>query len=241
MKKIVLSIVTLLGLISPAILKAQSFTMADTVYATVDGTQIVYDSVMVPTGGSAVKLKWHVISSNFPSDWLTEAAFGICDNNQCYNNTGGTYIWNGISGPFFTSNTYSVSGDYHLALDLSGVSSGTHWVTVSLSDINSSTSQTATFIITKPVPSAVPAVINSDNIVLYPNPASNELNVVYDASADVKNIAVYNIIGKVITVYKVTANNSANLDIENLPSGIYFVRLMNSHGDVVVTRKFTKQ
>jgi hypothetical protein len=76
---------------------------------------------------------------------------------------------------------------------------------------------------------------------LYPNPAHNEVNLVYNTTADIKNIAVYNIIGKVIAVYKVTENNSANLNLENLPSGIYFARLINSQGNVVVTRKFTKQ
>jgi hypothetical protein len=74
----------------------------------------------------------------------------------------------------------------------------------------------------------------------YPNPAQNEVNVAYDANADIQNIALYSIIGKVLRVYKVTGN-SANLDLENIPSGFYFVRLMNSHGDAVATRKFTKQ
>jgi hypothetical protein len=75
---------------------------------------------------------------------------------------------------------------------------------------------------------------------LYPNPALNEINVVYDGSADVKDIAVYNLIGRVMMVYKVTGS-SANLNIENIPAGIYFVRLLNTHGNVVITRRFTKQ
>ena len=80
----------------------------------------------------------------------------------------------------------------------------------------------------------------AEDFVLYPNPAYNELNVVYDASLDVKNIAVYNIIGKVMSVYKVSGT-SANLNIENIPSGIYFLRLYNSTGSVILTRKFTRQ
>ena len=91
------------------------------------------------------------------------------------------------------------------------------------------------------VPTAVTNINNQEsNILLYPNPAREELNVVFSATADIKTIAVYNIIGKVLVVYKVTGD-SANMNLENIPSGIYFVRLTNSHGDVVVTRKFTKQ
>ncbi len=82
---------------------------------------------------------------------------------------------------------------------------------------------------------------SNGEISMYPNPAHNELNVIFDAASDVKNILVYNIIGRVMSVYKITDSNSANLNLENIPSGIYFVRLINSHGEMVATRKFTKQ
>ena len=41
-------------------------------------------------------------------------------------------------------------------------------------------------------------------------------------------------------VYKVNGN-SANMSLENMPGGIYFVRLVNSAGNIVATKKFTKQ
>jgi hypothetical protein len=81
----------------------------------------------------------------------------------------------------------------------------------------------------------------TDETQLYPNPASQEINVIYNAAADIKSIAVYNLIGRIQTVYKVTGNNSANLQLEGMPPGIYFVRLFNSNGEAVVTKKFTKQ
>ena len=228
----------------PSMVKAQSFSMSDSVFATVDATGNVLDTVKVPSGSAGVTLKWRVVASTFPADWLTATAFGICDNVECRNNTGSTYIWNAAtnSGTTFTSAVYSAGyGDFHLSLDLTGVSCGMHSVTINLSDPSTLTSQNVTFVINKDCPASVPTISNTDNILLYPNPAVNELNVVYDASADIKNIAVYNIIGKVMSVYKVTANNSANLNIANIPSGIYFVRLINSGGETVVTKKFTKQ
>ena len=242
MKKILLAVFTFLALSVPGIVKANSWTVwADTVYATVDSNAIIVDTIEV-VGSSSYTLTWHVTASDFPADWLTTTAFGACDNNQCYNNTGLTNVWNGTTGSSFTSNPYFAGpGDFHLALNLRGASSGTHYVTISLQDASLS-SRTATFVINKlPSTAIAPVMPHIDEVILYPNPATNELNVVYDASADVKNIAVYNIIGKAVTVYKVTANNSANLNLENLPSGIYFARLINSQGNVVVTRKFTKQ
>jgi len=91
------------------------------------------------------------------------------------------------------------------------------------------------------MPAALPALSSrEEKSVVYPNPATNDINIVFDENADVKNIALYNVIGKVMNVYKVSGN-SANLNIENLPSGIYFVKLYSANGSVVVTRKFTKQ
>ena len=97
-----------------------------------------------------------------------------------------------------------------------------------------------TFVVNR-LPVSVPVVSTSESdVVMYPNPATSELNIVYNANLDVKNIAVYNIIGKVMTIYRVTGS-SANLNLENIPSGIYFVRLLNAHGETVVTKKFSKQ
>jgi hypothetical protein len=75
---------------------------------------------------------------------------------------------------------------------------------------------------------------------MYPNPAPNDINVVFNESLGVKSIAIYNLIGKSMLVYK-TQGKSAKLNIESLPAGIYFLRFMNQQGMVVATRKFTHQ
>ena len=80
-----------------------------------------------------------------------------------------------------------------------------------------------------------------DEIVIYPNPAHDEVNIIYGADAGVKNITIYNLIGKIVSVFKPIDNSSAGLSIENLPTGIYFVRLIDAQGAVVATRKFTRQ
>lgn len=235
-------------------LKAQSFSVQhDTVTATVNGVASVNDYIINLTT-SPITLSWHVTASNFPADWLTQAAFGVCDNNVCYSNGPDTHghsmqLWNDTAslepGVVFTTNPYgdtTTQGPFYLSLNLSGATTtGCHFVTITLTQSGViGGSKTMTFIICK-TPASTPVIAKAtDNVLLYPNPANSEVNVVYDASADVKNIAIYNIIGKVLTVYRVTGS-SANLNIENIPSGIYFARLYNSAGNVVATRKFTKQ
>ena len=222
---------------------AGTFSVTDTVYANVTSSS---GSVTVPDyvhdiSTDSIKINWKIVGTDFPTDWISNTgggSTGLCDNNLCYNMT---TLW--PSGAIRTSNKYApgVAGDYHMVINLVGsTSTGTHYVTTRIyNQANANDSATATFVINPAL--AVPTVTGGvENVLLYPNPARDEINIVYDANADVKNIAVYNIIGKVMSVYKVNGN-SANLSLENIPGGIYFVRLINSQGEVVVTRKFTKQ
>ena len=247
MKNISTILLGVLIMFSAVVMKAQTFTVAqDTMSVTVAKTAIPDDNITNKTD-SNITLLWHVTATNFPADWLTAAAFGICDNHVCRSN-GSNVLWNATTttGTTYTStyhanSTHDSEDVFGLSLDLSGVASlGTHWVTINIQHPATSYSKNITFLINK-IATGIPSVTHASNeIVLYPNPAHDELNIVYDESADIKNVAVYNIIGKVMTIYKV-AGNSANLNLENIPSGIYFIRLVNSKGNVVGTRKFTKQ
>jgi hypothetical protein len=125
-----------------------------------------------------------------------------------------------------------------LSMELAGASLGAHSMCISLSVPHYF--DTTCFILDN-ASAGVPIIKSQDDVVLYPNPAYDNVNVLFNAEAKVKNIAIYNIIGKVMSVYRVTANNSANLNVENIPSGIYFIRLLNTEGGIVATRKFTKQ
>ena len=236
-------------LVSANSVLAQTFSVpsdpTDTVYGTWTTTNTSFYSKITNTGTTPISIKWQVIACNFPPDWADSAAFGICDNVICYQNTGDTALWNSTTRSGSINVTSAINpgalGDFHLAMNLAGASDGTYNVRVSLAN-NSGTGfpKIVTFIITKgnlatPVIAQAPTEVS-----LYPNPASNEVNVVYGSNTDVKNIAIYNIIGKVMAVFKV-GDNSANLNIENIPSGVYFARLINSQGEVVVTKKFTRQ
>ncbi len=246
MRKIYLLLSGIFLFISAYNVTAQTFNFQnDTVILTYTGTglQNLPDLINNPSTivTDSVTINWKVIATDFPTDW--QGATGICDNKLCYNFPG---LW---PTSLRTSYPYPNGlGDFHLQTALTtttpafDAANGCHYVTVRAYDHNvPADSATMTFIVRKGC--ATTGIVNpkpSEEIVLYPNPAYSEVNVVYDEASDIKNIAVYNIIGKVMTVYKVNGN-SANLNIESIPSGIYFVRLYNSTGSVVVTRKFTKQ
>jgi len=249
MKKIFILFSVLASFLSARVTFAQSassFHMtADTVWATPVGSGVDVNDNIVVTATDSVTILWKVIASDFPADWVghaggTSNGTGICDLNLCYPMYS---LWPATGN---MQCKYPVgSGDYHFQSSIStfsAVSAGTHYVTIRLQNQAVPTDTAyATFIITKNWPAGVGNIDhNNANIQLYPNPASNEVNLVYEGLSDVKTIAVYNLIGKVMSVYRVNGT-SANLDLENVPSGIYFARLMNAQGDVLATRKFAKQ
>lgn len=196
---------------------------------------------LINTTTSAVTVEWKVIATNFPSDWIANT--GICDNNTCISGAG---LW--PAGTLYETVPYAASttnGMFKMQIDLATASGtttpGTHFLRVRLNN-KFAPSDTAiqTYIVTKTTTS-VKVVKSVGDITMYPNPATSALNLVFDANADIKNIAIYNIIGKQVNMFRVGGSTSASLNVENLSDGIYFVRLMNSNGEVVATRKFTKQ
>jgi hypothetical protein len=76
--------------------------------------------------------------------------------------------------------------------------------------------------------------------MLYPNPAGAAVNVVFDDGAGVHSVAVISMLGKPVKVYKVSGN-SARVEIDDVPAGVYFLRLMNGQGQVIATRRFNHQ
>ncbi len=252
MKKILLVLSMIAVGLSPLTVSAQTATFTvqrDTVYMSVITSADSTDYITNITGGD-LTIKWRVTNaSDFPPSWLADTAFQVCDDVQCRNNAS-NQLWNSLSGSgtqfsavYHSNITHDYAENFAFFPNLVGAVSGSHWVNVTLTDFTSGSagySKTITFVVNHTALGLNP-INRSSDISLYPNPAHDELNVVYDPSADVKTIAVYNIIGKLMTVYKVSDPAGANLNIENIPSGIYFVRFMNSHGEAVVTRRFTKQ
>lgn len=233
MKKLFTFILMTIGVASVKDAVAQSLSFgADTVTFSASGTYNAASNI-TNSSGSNMTVQWKVVSTNFPSDWLTNT--GICDNSNCYTTS---YFW----PTTINESTYPAGeGDFHLTMDLSTVATaGPYYLRVRANNKFGSDTAWTTFIASK-TSVGVSMVRTNSNVVLYPNPATNSVNIIYDASADVKTIALYNIIGRQVNLFRPTDNGSANLNIDSVPSGIYFVRLINSRGDVVATRKFTKQ
>ncbi|WP_459209719.1 T9SS type A sorting domain-containing protein [Aquimarina rhabdastrellae] len=73
------------------------------------------------------------------------------------------------------------------------------------------------------------------NLILYPNPTKNILKV--NAKVKLKQIEVFNILGERVKTFY----NQNKIDITNLNSGLYFIRLSNENDGEPVTIKVIKE
>ncbi|MCX7985967.1 MAG: T9SS type A sorting domain-containing protein [Bacteroidales bacterium] len=59
------------------------------------------------------------------------------------------------------------------------------------------------------------------NFTIYPNPASNYINIISNNIKEINKIEVYNINGVLV----LTSTNTKNINISNLENGVYFIRV----------------
>lgn len=219
--------------------QAQSFSMQkDTATAAVYGYIDLYNNLTNLTSDT-IRVSWKILSHTFPPSWVSGASIGICDNVTCYD----TQI---LTGTVQTTDTIPGNSTmpFKIQLDVTPSSvvpttGAPYFATIELTQ--GSTTDTVTFAAYKWNTNNVNKVASSrEEVILYPNPAYNEVNVSFNRELGVKNVAIYNLVGKQVSNYRVNGN-SAKLDIERIPAGIYFLRLVDGNGRVVATRRFTHQ
>src|SRR5690606_25932664 len=68
---------------------------------------------------------------------------------------------------------------------------------------------------------------------LYPNPANNVVNITNNENMFVKEVAVYDATGKLITTQNFNEQTEIQLNVENLASGTYMLHLKTEEGTAV--------
>lgn len=243
MKKFTL-IVAFLGLVAGA--KAQTFSMdKDTSkgYWTSAGYDIEPHISFTNTGSSSQTFSWKMTNFFKDDKWIFN---GACDNVLCYTEsepglTDGKTTF--VSKPVASGSTL----DFKMIFNGNDAANSTKALgSIEIrvgSEFGGGETKKATFVAYK-TPTGIKSALvkGNDDIMIFPNPASSYIDVIYSPSSDVKTIAVYNLIGKVVNVYKVTDNSSARCEFStDMPSGIYIVRMADSKGNVIATRKITHQ
>ena len=74
--------------------------------------------------------------------------------------------------------------------------------------------------------------VENANVVLYPNPVTNILNI---EAQDIQEVSVMDVNGRTV----MTLQNTNRIDMSNLANGVYFVRVITAEG--VSTQKIAKK
>ncbi|MEA3494668.1 MAG: M4 family metallopeptidase [Bacteroidota bacterium] len=184
-----------------------------------------YDWVIETSECSSNRTKITAYINSSPPD--ADFNFSINDSRVSFTNISSdavNYIWDFNDGNYDSINTspvhiYTTTGDYDvklLAENGCGFDSTTKTINItsSIEDAN---------------------II--DNLNIYPNPANNKLNISFETinSEDV-SIQFINILGKTFITKKIKGkinNHKTEIDISNLPKGIYFIKIKNKEGAII--------
>ena len=80
--------------------------------------------------------------------------------------------------------------------------------------------------------------IKKTKLTIYPNPFTNYIKIT-DEAETVKQIAIFNLLGKKMKTYKVTSGESYY--VADLPRGFYLVQMLGEKNKIIKTQRIQKR
>lgn len=188
-----------------------------------------------------------ISACNPPPTISSGSQWYIMQQNHC--RTGAQMLWNVQDGPTRMNLCGILPNTKSIVLDSSvnkGLSFGMRYLEIYGADILDASLATSiqlanTNLIAKGLQcnsaSAINQTANETGFIIYPNPAAETLNISFmNNAADKQLIEIYNSMGLLLKEMIIT--EPTQLNIANLPNGLYFVRLKNNSQ---LIQKFIKQ
>jgi len=76
---------------------------------------------------------------------------------------------------------------------------------------------------------------SNDNVSVYPNPAENNLYI--GLNTDFSKVVIYNVLGAQVKEY---GNTLHIVNVSDLKTGVYFIRMTDTNGKTVTSRFIKK-
>ncbi len=179
----------------------------------------INDIYMVKTTGSTLSVTWERVSMNLPTGW----DYSICDLGTCHPGL--------PAGPITMNTSTSTTAESFLGLNIDPaniVGTGTVVMRVYQTGFPSN-ADTLTWIINAG-PTGVKENLLATKLNVYPNPATNVLNI--DAiDLKISKATIKTIIGTEVMQLDLTSDNTS-IDISSLPEGIYLLTIESVDGKV---------
>ncbi|MGL4598594.1 MAG: T9SS type A sorting domain-containing protein, partial [Bacteroidia bacterium] len=81
-------------------------------------------------------------------------------------------------------------------------------------------------------PAAIEQLVSENGVAVFPNPASDEINLIFDKSFT-GTIMLTDALGRVVLTQRINASTTAKLMLENLPAGVYSLVIQDGEKQVV--------
>lgn len=176
-----------------------------------------------------LSIEWRVLESTVNNDWFIQ----FCDFEECATNE---------FGPLPSSRAGEIppgySDQWYLGVDLTGNTWSQALWQIEIEYFDSGLRDTLTWIVAKP--SNVGDMDSyENNLSLYPNPASNLINIKNPDNRSL-NYRILDVAGKELRTGIVTSDREpVNIDV--LPSGMYFISVTDAQTGNKQLMKFIKQ
>lgn len=191
-----------------------------------DGTtKILKDSIFNTSMTDTLFVTWSKSYDNLSQGWTGTA---VCDPKNCY-------TWAQTLVPKTFKLAPQKWGVVYVDV-IASANAGNDPVFVTLT----STSGDITYKF-QSAPTSTKDFDNSNFVNIYPNPATNYINIALN-DKNISSVNVMNLIGKKIAKFAVDANRSPiNVPLDNVSTGVYLLQFADAKGKVIGVKKVTKQ
>ncbi len=171
-------------------------------------------------------IRWTIIRIEKPTGWQIDFCDpDLCIPNQSQGSTGTFILKPGVSAP--------LKGDFYAKSNFGGTAS----LDVLLTFVNGTTNKDTFTLSAKGWNTGLNKLQQGPvKLDIYPNPASNVLNVTYNAS-NVKSIKIFNMLGSVVYASSFSGGQK-QIDIKQFNAGKYFIQLVTDEN--VISKTFIK-
>lgn len=189
----------------------------------VDDFDVHADAVLAYSGNVPVVLRWTITNTNMPKEWVPYTCLGA----NCY-----------IPGQM--TGLHTIQPDENMAVQAhilpNGMClNGSYDITL-VDTLTNQQVALGTFNFQCAISSVSNPAGGSKSGTIYPNPAVTWFSVGDVTSAS--RVELFNIIGKQVAQF--AYQSSGRYDISTLPGGMYLVRIIDTNGKLITTKRMSK-
>ncbi|WP_170265148.1 T9SS type A sorting domain-containing protein [Salibacter halophilus] len=184
---------------------------------------------VVNNSGQGVLVSWRTIENNLNSNWDLQ----FCDYTTCYTNNFQPLIEDGDTATL----PDGYNGSWYLGVDIGDLDGAFSVWKIEVNFIDFGVYDTLTWT-TEDLTSSKSLSLNSRNVSIYPNPANDQLNLVFDDASisEGMNYDLYSIVGRSVKNGVVNRTKTI-IETSNLQSGVYILQVNSESGESVLHEK----